>query len=337
MWENETVVLVTSLKKRILGGKKSAQYTQISKDDAIPSFIKQIFLDQIEEFITQESPISLHSTPHFDLNSDNLKSLQNQFLETFRNSASFNENEVEKILQEALVLRLNYLIKPIDTIKKVFFGKKEEVDVSDMELKLVSFKKLLPYAEQIVERFQKSGNRAIDSKEFDLSCNVLLDEMMAKEPLKIVLHDFSVLTEFLSETKGEEVTKVEGSVLQTFLTDRNLNYFKKAIDVEIKLGKEDFNSVDLELTLRRYLQLQDEFSTKSIQKEEPVIEKSVKEVGGHKYVWIKYTNVSSFCLTVTCLKCFCVTVFPLFPCLLDNFHTVSFGGVSCVVCASVSD
>ena len=51
MWEDENVVLVTSLKKRILGGKDSVRFSQISADKGIPAFIKTMFKDRVERYI----------------------------------------------------------------------------------------------------------------------------------------------------------------------------------------------------------------------------------------------------------------------------------------------
>ena len=260
MWENETVVLVTSFKKRILGGKDRIRFEKISSDTGVPTFVKTLFKDRVEEFIANESPFSIQATPHFDLKSKDLTTLQTRFLDVLQEAASFEEKEVEEILREALVLRLDYLVKPVDTMRRMLFEKREEIGISEMEDVLDSFMKVLPYAEQVLGECRRLNKSSLGRDEYGSLMTDLLHRLMEEDSVKIVLRDFSLLTEFLSETKGEEITRVEVSVIQEFLVDRNLRGFRRALDVEMKLGKEDFDAVDLEVTLKRYLELKEEFS-----------------------------------------------------------------------------
>jgi hypothetical protein len=102
---------------------------------------------------------------------------------------------------------------------------------------------------------------SVNSDVFTKSMADILQELTAEDPVKRVVEDFSVLTEFLSQTKGEDVSRIEGSLLQEFLADRNLWGFRRALDVEMKLGKVDFEVGELEMTIRRYQELKDEFGT----------------------------------------------------------------------------
>lgn len=259
MWENETIVLVTSLKKRILGGQKKAAFSRISSDNAIPPFIKALFQAKVENYILTESPFSLKSTPHFDLKSDDLDGMKSRFRDVLREAAVFPATEVDDILREALVLRLDYLIKPSDTMRRLLFDQSNEVTLSKMEMTLDPYTKLLPYAERLLKECRRLGHGAIEMDEYGKLVMDLFQQMLNGESVKVVLHDFSVLTDFLSETKGEEISRVDGDVMQEFLADRNLWNFRRALDIEIKLGKADFDAVDLEMTMKRYLEMRAEF------------------------------------------------------------------------------
>jgi hypothetical protein len=96
------------------------------------------------------------------------------------------------------------------------------------------------------------------------------------------------------ETKGEEVERVEGPVVQEFLADRNVWGFRRAIEVEIKLGKDDFNTGDLEITLRRYQELKAEFSKAGMLKEEkPIWKESDKMFSKPLFPEDLYTQTKS--------------------------------------------
>ena len=276
MWENETIVLITSLKKRILGGEEKVRYARIAADNAIPPFIKSIFQSRVELYLVREEPMKVQPTAHFDLDPGDLESVKSRLLEVFRDSASFLKAEVEEILRYALVLRLEYLVKPVDTMRRVLFEDNRSVNSSDMELRLEPFFKLLPYAEMLHKECQRLSYTSIEQDEYSKLMVDMVQQVVQDNPIKIVLHDFSVLTDFLSETKGEEVIRVEGQVIQEFLADRNLWGFKRAFDVECKLGKKDFNNADLEMTLKRYEELKAEFGAETPSPREivpPVTEK----------------------------------------------------------------
>ena len=260
MWENETVVLVTSLKKRILDSKERVRFREISEDDGVPTFIKTLFKNRVETYIQKESPLTIQSTPHFDLKPDDLENLKNRFLDVFREAAMFDDKEVETLLKEALVLRMNYLVKPSDTMRRMLFENRDSVEISEVDAILVSFKKELPYAEEVLTECHKLGKTSVSAEDFGNIVTDVLHRSTADDPVKVVVRDVSALTDFLSETKGEEITRVEGNVLQDFLADRNLWGFRRALDVEMKLGRDDFDVVDLEVTLKRYLELKEEFS-----------------------------------------------------------------------------
>jgi len=278
MWESETVVLVTSLKRRILGGKRNVRFQSIASDDALPIFIKNLFKNQIKRFIKKESPISIQATEHFAFESSDLEILRKKLSDIFWEVATFNEKEVEAILKEALILRMNYLVKPMDTMHRLLFEDGQSVEVSEMEERLESFKKVLPYAEQLLEQCRKRGESSINREIYSKRMTEVLHSMVEEDPVKIVLRDVSVLLEFLSETKGEEISKIEGSLLKDFLTDRGLEGFRRALDVELKLGREDFTPTDLEMTFKRYLELKHEFSKSTSEKEEFVLREAEKGV-----------------------------------------------------------
>ena len=267
MWENETVVLVTSLKKRILGGRDSVRVGKILDDKAIPVFIKGLFNKRVEHFLTTESPFSVKTTQHFHISESDVKKLESRFLEILRENASFNEKEVENVLHDALVIRLDYLVKPVDTMRRLIFENGDIVETKEVEEKTASFEKLLPYADNLLNECKKRVKETLDVGTYAGIVSDITQNVFEKNPIKAVMDDFSVLTEFLSETKGEEITRIEGSAIQEFLIDRNLLGFKRALDVEIKLGKEDFEALDLEMTMLRYVELKNEFSNKTDKKE----------------------------------------------------------------------
>lgn len=277
MWENETIVLVTSLKKRILDGKDRVRFGKISSDNAVPTFIKNLFKNRVETFISKESPLSIKATPHFDLQPDELGNLKNRFLDVFREAAVFDDKDVEWLLKEALVLRLNYLVRPSDTMRKILFKEKKTVDFSDMDEALNSFKKALPYAEEFLKECKSQGRYSLNQEEFGQVVADILHRMTEKDSIKVVLQDLSVLTDFMSETKGEEITRVEGTVLQDFLVDRNLWGFRKALDIEMKLGKEDFDVMDLEMIMKRYMELKEEFSKSVPEKDQEMSTEQIED------------------------------------------------------------
>jgi hypothetical protein len=279
MWENETIVLVVSFKKRILGGKERVRFDKISIDNAIPPFIKTLFQKRVEKYLISESPFSVKASPHFDLQPEDVENLRGRFVEVLREVACFHEKEVEEILREALVLRLDYVIKPADTMRKILFEERPSVGIRDIEEKLEPFSKLLPYAEQLIGECKRLGYKTIEQDEYGNLIAEVLQRTTKEDPIKTVMRDFSVATDFLSETKGEEINRIDGGVLQEFLADRNLWGFRRAVEVEMKLGKEDFDGPEFEMTFKRYQELREAFLKNGLHpKSEPEKQVILKEI-----------------------------------------------------------
>ena len=282
MWENETVVLVTSFKKRLLAGANKVRYSKIQHDNAIPPYIKSIFLQKVEDYIKTETPFSIAPTEHFEIQSGDLTDIKSRFTDVLRESAIFPANEVEEILRQSLVLRLDYLVKPADTMRRLLFCNRDAVQLKEMDVSLDPYKKLLPYAEMLIKECNRLGYDRIESDEYSKIIVDLYEKMTNGESIPVILRDFSVLTDFLSEAKGEQVSRVDGDVLQEFLADRNFWNYRRALDIELKLGKEDFDSVDLEMTMKRYVEMraeffEDESKIPEAKQKIPVAEKEVED------------------------------------------------------------
>jgi hypothetical protein len=176
------------------------------------------------------------------------------------------------MLRRALVEQLDYLVKPIATMRRKLFdsSNSHEVTVTEIESKLDPFSDLLPYANDVLIQCKQNDITSLGSDEYGQLSMDVLQNAQADNPLQSVLNDYQSVFKFLSEIRGEEVGQVNGEMVQEFLADRNLWGFRRAVDVEIKLGKEFFKLADLELTLKRYLSLKDELSSVShIEAEEP--------------------------------------------------------------------
>jgi len=195
----------------------------------------------------------------------------------FREAAFFDQEEVNDILQNALVQRLNYIVKPVDTMRRMLFNGDHNASVKDMESILDSFRGILLYADRLIGECQKKGLDPLTSDEYGRVMSDLLLELYNGDAIQNLTSDFNTLAGFVSETKGEEVTRIEGSVLQEFLADRNQWSFRRALDVEMKLGKKDYNANDFEMTMKRYLELREEFGTKEEAKKVETIKDIAKE------------------------------------------------------------
>jgi len=260
MWENETVVLVTSLKKRILGGREKVRFERIDADNAIPGFIKRLFRDRVSLYLVKESPLALQATPHFDLDISELNTIKDHSNAVLYNAATFFEKEIESLLQEALVLRLDYLIKPVSTMKKKIFTDGDHHALVQIEDRLEPFKKTMPYGDMLIQSCQANGLTSLDLSGYQSLVDAILRKLAGIDPVSWLMRDFTILTDFLSESKGEEVSRLDGMLLKDFMMDRQQAGFAKAVGVEVKLGRNEFNSADLTVTLKRYQELRSEFS-----------------------------------------------------------------------------
>ncbi|MBN2414789.1 hypothetical protein JXO52_03060 [bacterium] len=259
MWENETVVLLTSLKKRILDDKKTIRFSVINDDKAVPDFIKRVIAEKVDYYKVKEAPLTVKGTPHFDLQKADMALIKENTEAVILNAAIFTREEIERYIQEALIIRLDFMVKPVSTMSQYLFQNEMSVEVARIPDILLPFRTILSYPNQLMEICEKEGLAKLKKSDYDRITHALFSGGNDPEKVTDVLKDFTLLTEYLSETKGEEVTRIEGEIFQEFLSDRYLDEFRKAIDVEIKLGNTEFTATDIEMILRRYIELRAEF------------------------------------------------------------------------------
>ena len=92
----------------------------------------------------------------------------------------------------------------------------------------------------------------------------MISQQAAQDAVSWLVREFTVLTDYISESKGEEITRLDGHVVKDFLADRSQGGFRRAVEVEVNLGRHDFTAADLEMTLRRYQELRTEFVAKQV-------------------------------------------------------------------------
>ena len=261
MWENETVVLVTSLKKHLLGTRNEVRFEVIRQNKALPGFIKRIFAKRTERYLKVETPLTIRTTQHFKIDQKSAEEFKRESQELLRNSCIYMKDEVEEILKEGLVLRLDYLVKPVDTMRNYLFQNEMSIDTDKLESLLYPFRNILTYADDLITACEKKSLSSLSLDDYTRMIESLLPGGTSPESVTDVLKEVSILQDFLSETKGEDISRMDGSLLQAFLADRNLWGFRRALEVEMKLGRQTFSSPDLEMTLRRYLEFKSAFQT----------------------------------------------------------------------------
>ncbi len=273
MWEDQIADIVDSLKKKLLDKNEQVKYRKIVEEKELPQYIRSLFKNKVKYFFQKESPLEFKSTPHFKLNSDDIKEYRDKLVNIFWEGAIFSRTEVEDILKEALILRLNYLVKPIDTIRRMLFDDRDNISLENMDQMLTSFKSILPYAEIIIRECSKQGKSMVDKNIFSNIATEQLQNIFKENVVDKVLKDFSVFIEFLSATKGEKIEDIDGKTLQEFFADRNLWGFRRALEVEMKINGNVFSAENLKVVLKRYMELKNEFETsgeeKELQEKEP--------------------------------------------------------------------
>ncbi len=278
MWHNETIVFITSLKRRLLGGKKKVRFEDIATDKAIPPYIVSAFKKKVDLYVQEEKPFGFRSTQHFEIVPQDIEQLLADSEKYLLKAAVFDAEEVEETLSEALIIRIDYLVKPVDTMRKRLFDNGAALQMNEAISRLRVFEKLMGYSESLISRCKKESLDELNQEKYTQITNQILHERFDDEPVKSVINEYTELLNHLAETKGEELKRIEGDIIRDFLTDRNCWGFRRAVEVEIELGKEDFGINDLEMTFKRYNAFKQEFSyhieteTQDIKQTDPEIE-----------------------------------------------------------------
>ncbi len=215
----------------------------------IPASIKHFFDQEVELWIREEAE-KFSASERFDYQTPEVQVLIDKIFDVLKQTATFHINQFNRLLERAIKLEANYLIRPHQTLTQFLF--KDNFVVSTIEVydMLKYFDKFQYYKDALTDYFNLKYLRQISQSQFEELISGIDRQVYAKSPVETVLQTVKTINNFVNEGRPAPTDTLDIKMLLVILKDRNLDGFAALIERQGQEGSKDISIADLEQILR---------------------------------------------------------------------------------------
>ena len=132
----------------------------------IPHSVKHFFDQEVEIWIREESE-KISSSERFDYEMPEVQMLMDKIFDTLKQTATFHINQFNRLLERAIKLQANYLIRPHQTLTQFLFKDSSVITTIEIYDMLKYFDKFQYYKDALTDYFNLKYLREISQNQFE--------------------------------------------------------------------------------------------------------------------------------------------------------------------------
>ncbi len=214
----------------------------------IPDSVKHFFDQEVEIWLREESD-KFTSNERFNYDIPEVRILIDKIFDILKNTATFHINKFNQLLERAIKLEANYLIRPHQTLSQFLFKNSPVITTMEVYDMLKYFDKLHYYKDALTDYFNLKYLREISQNHFEELISGIDRQVFSKDKFNTTLQTIKAIINFLNQGREPSDTIPLDILLKAF-EDRNLDDYKQLVEAEMKQGKEELSFASLEVLLR---------------------------------------------------------------------------------------
>ncbi len=241
--------IIQKIRKEVVKpGMESISLSYLKSRD-IPNSVKHFFDQEVELWLREEAE-KFTSSERFDYEMPEVRVLIDKIFDILKQSATFHLTQFNRLLERAIKLEANYLIRPHQTLTQFLF--KDNFVVTTMEVydMLKYFDKFQYYKDALTDYFNLKYLREISQTQFEELIAGIDDQVYGREMLETSLKTIKTIINFLNEGRTQTSDTIDTETVLTAFSDRNLTEFGNLIAREIKDGTKELTFQQLESILK---------------------------------------------------------------------------------------
>lgn len=215
----------------------------------IPASIKHFFDQEVEMWIREEAE-KFSASERFDYQTPEVQVLIDKIFDILKQTATFHINQFNRLLERAIKLEANYLIRPHQTLTQFLFKDHTVVSTIDVYDMLKYFDKFQYYKDALTDYFNLKYLRQISQSQFEELIRGIDQQVFAKNPIETVLQTVKTINNFVNEGRPTSADTLDLKMLLVILKDRNLDGFAALIERQGEEGSGEISITELEQILR---------------------------------------------------------------------------------------
>ena len=227
--ENEKRLLTATVRDRLIGNKNIVLYRELL-DKKIPTFLKNYLQNSVQKYIHTEEPFQFNNSKRFDFDYLKVIELRNSLIKAFEEATIFSRDELIEIIKRTVSLQFNLLVKPCETLLKIFYKNKAERIQNDIlqVLEGLDDRRILIIA--LIKNIREFDQYHIVEEDFKKILDRTNETVYQNNLIEALISDIKAFANFLSMIHGYENKKIDISFFKLLLVERNLEQYSSAFD-----------------------------------------------------------------------------------------------------------
>ncbi len=247
--------IVLNLDRKILGNESKVALKVLKTKD-IPSFIKNYFDREAEQWIREESSMFL-SSGRFNYDLPEVRKKFDELYDLLKETAIFGRAKLHRVMEQAVKLQTNFLVSPQRTMVQFIYRDNDAITPEEVMNSMKYFLDYAYYYKALEEFFKTNKMETISNTKFK-NFIAQLDEMaLGQNKTSAAVNVAKVVVGFLNLGREKESETLDADILVNAYQDRNLPEYVKAMKQAIDKGKTSVSVSQLESMLKSFLETGD--------------------------------------------------------------------------------
>ncbi len=215
----------------------------------IPDSIKHFFDQEVEIWIREESE-KFGSSERFDYETPEVQMLIDKIFDILKQTATFHINQFNRLLERAIKLQANYLIRPHQTLTQFLFKDNFVITTIEVYDMLKYFDKFQYYKDALTDYFNQKYLREISQTQFEELIKGIDMQVFSKNPIDTSLQAIKIINNFINEGRDNPSDRMSTRMLSMIFRDRNLLEYAEQVEAEARNNTGELSMAQLEQILR---------------------------------------------------------------------------------------
>jgi hypothetical protein len=214
----------------------------------LPKSVKHYFDQEVENWIIEEEA-KFESSDRFDYDMPEVRVKIDQIFDHLKNSATFDLNKFNQLLERAVKLEKDFTVRPQQTMANFLFKDKSTIRTKEVNDTLRYFFVYTYYKEKLTEYFNLKYLQEINIEQFKVLVKEIDDKMFAANMVDESLKMIRVIADFINiGSSNTDIIPLE--LIISAFKDRGITAFAELFEKVEADGKTELSFTEIEELIR---------------------------------------------------------------------------------------
>ncbi|HED09253.1 MAG TPA: hypothetical protein ENJ10_01060 [Caldithrix abyssi] len=215
----------------------------------IPQSLQHFFEQEVQMWIREEE--EKFESERFDYDEPQVRMLIDKIFDHLQDNAVFSLTQFNHLLERAIKLELNYVVKPHRTLTQFIFRNSDTVSTMEVYDTLKYFSRFDYYKNALSDYFNSKYLHSISKSQFTDLIDQIDKKAFETDTLETTLKTIKSIMGAIGEAQQKDIVDLSVDVLYDALSDRNLaDYAEKAQKAKYENEITTLNLAEIEALLR---------------------------------------------------------------------------------------